>query len=120
MAVLSVTNVTITLQITAPSDHEGLSIEHYTIYIDKSDRPKMTRNASSDRMEIVIGDLDPKTAYTFVVRASNGVGLSKAAMVTSMTDGILTCIDFLTLDCCPLICHRCPWQTNYCNHNSRM
>ena len=69
--VLNVTNVIITFLITAPSYTGGLPLRNYSIYIDESDRPITTVNATSDRIEIAVGDLDPKTGYTFFARQSH-------------------------------------------------
>ena len=98
LEVLDVTNISITLLITAPSYTGGLPLRNYSIYIQENDIPMMTANATSDRMEIVIGDLDPKTGYPFFVRAYNDIGKSEAAKVSNMTDGMLTYIDFIPLD----------------------
>ena len=91
LEVLGVTNVSIILLITAPSYTGGLSLKNYSTYVDENDRPIMTMNANatSDRMEIVIGGLDSKTGYTFFVRACNDIGKSEAAEVSTMTDGTL-------------------------------
>ena len=96
--VLNVTNVTITFLITAPSYTGGLPLRNDSIYIDESDTPIVTVNATSDRIEIAVGDLDPKTGYTISVRASNDIEEGKAAMVQKMTDGMLTYIIFIPLD----------------------
>ena len=86
--VLLVTNVTITLLITAPSFTGGFPIRNYKIY--ESGRPIMTVNASGDRMEIAIGDLVPRRPYLFAVRASNGEEISEATVASTMTDGYIS------------------------------
>ena len=91
LEVVNETDVTVTLLITAPSYTGGLPLRSYVIYVNESGGPtwKMAVNATSDRMEIAIGDLDPKTRYTILVRAYNDIGKSEAAAVSTMTDGRL-------------------------------
>jgi hypothetical protein len=93
--ILSITDDTMRYDITPPTYTGGLPIRNYTVYFNESERHL---NATTDPVEASISQLNPKTVYTFSVRAHNDIESSKATVVLNMTDGmLLTLTESMTL-----------------------
>jgi hypothetical protein len=84
--ILSITDDTMRYDITPPTYTGGLPIRYYTVYFNDRERHL---NATTDPVEASISQLDPKTVYTFSVRAHNDIESSNATVVSFMTDGSL-------------------------------
>ena len=87
-----ITNDTITLLITKPSNTGGVKgkvfIRSYEIYKNGT-RIRTVAATRARRMKITIDSLISKTPYTFAVRAFNDIEFSKAVEVHSRTAGTL-------------------------------
>lgn len=79
LMVTEVTSTSIALDWKAPRDDGGTPITGYKVFVNGTFRDLVT----ATKMEIK--DLNPKTKYSFAVRAMNGVGSSDAVILTEQT-----------------------------------